>query len=153
MDLLQQSAESLAGRIAYLELTPFILPKYRAWDTAPRTGSGLAADSRTAFLAADDLASFQWRIAFIQDLSGARYPGARTARAAETLHRFWRMLATIKGQLLNAARLAAGPGRSGQTVPDISTSWWICSWVRRLQPWTANPAKRLVRVAQSVRSR
>jgi hypothetical protein len=64
---------------------------------------------------------------------------------AETLGRFWRMLAHNQGQLLNAARLAASLGVSGQTVARYLDIMVDLLLVRRLRPWAANAGKRLVR--------
>jgi hypothetical protein len=64
---------------------------------------------------------------------------------AETLHRFWQMLAHNQGQLLNAARLAASLGVSGQTVARYLDVLVDLLLVRRIQPWTSNLAKRMVR--------
>jgi len=145
MDLLQQSAESLAGRIAYLELTPFILPEVQSLGHGAADRLWTRGGFPDSFLAADDLASFQWRIAFIQTYLERDIPALGPRVPAETLHRFWRMLAHNQGQLLNAARLAAGLGVSGQTVARYLDILVDLLLVRRLQPWTANPAKRLVR--------
>jgi predicted AAA+ superfamily ATPase len=98
-----------------------------------------------SYLAADDLASLQWRTAFIRTNLERDIPVLGPRVPAETLHRFWRMLAHNQGQLLNAARLAAGLGVSGQTVARYLDILVDLLLVRRLQPWTANAAKRLVR--------
>ena len=145
MDLLQQSAESLAGRIAYLELTPFILPEVQSLGPPAMDRLWVRGGFPDSYLAADDLASFQWRMAFIQTYLERDVPALGPRVPAETLHRFWRMLAHNQGQLLNAARLAAGLGVSGQTVARYLDILVDLLLVRRLQPWTANLAKRLVR--------
>jgi len=64
---------------------------------------------------------------------------------AETLHRFWQMLAHNQSQMLNAARLATSLGVSGQTIGRYLDILVDLLLVRRLQPWTANLSKRLVR--------
>src|ERR1035437_1381491 len=145
MDLLQQSAESLAGRIAYLELTPFILPEVQGMGPGAADRLWVRGGFPDSYLAADDSSSFRWRIAFIQTYLERDIPALGPRVPAETLHRFWRMLAHNQGQLLNAARLAAGLGVSGQTVARYLDILVDLLLVRRLQPWTANLAKRLVR--------
>ena len=145
MDLLQQSAESLAGRIAYLELTPFVLPEVESLEQDAADRLWVRGGFPDSFLAADDPSSLQWRIAFIQTYLERDVPALGPRVPAETLHRFWRMLAHNQGQLLNAARLAAGLGVSGQTVARYLDILVDLLLVRRLRPWTANPGKRLVR--------
>jgi uncharacterized protein len=145
IELLKQSAESLAGRIAYLELTPF---------TARETGtpaSGILDRLWTrggfpdSYLASDDSASFQWRLAFIRTYLERDIPALGPRVPAETLYRFWQMLANSQGQLLNAARFASGLDVSGQTVARYLDILVDLLLVRRLQPWTPSLSKRLVR--------
>jgi hypothetical protein len=145
MDLPQQLAESLAGRIAYLDLTPFILPEVQSLGPGAADRLWVRGGFPDSFLAADDVSSFQWRTAFIQTYLERDVPALGPRVPAETLHRFWQMLAHNQGQLLNAARLAAGLGVSGQTVARYLDILVDLLLVRRLQPWTANPGKRLVR--------
>ncbi len=145
IDLLKQSAESLAGRIVYLELTPFTLPEIQAHssDAIDRLWSrGGFPDS---FLARHDAASLDWRRAFILTYLERDIPALGPRIPAETLHRFWQMLAHNQGQLLNAARLASGLGVSGQTVGRYLDMMVDLLLVRRLQPWHSNASKRLVR--------
>jgi predicted AAA+ superfamily ATPase len=145
MDLLRQSAESLAGRIAYLELTPFVLPEVQRLGADAADRLWVRGGFPDSYLAANDMSSFTWRIAFIQTYLERDIPALGPRVPAETLHRFWRMLAHNQGQLLNAARLAAGLGVSGQTIARYLDILVDLLLVRRLQPWTANLAKRLVR--------
>ena len=145
MDLLDQSAESLAGRIAYLELTPFLLPEVLGLGPEAADRLWVRGGFPDSYLAADDLSSLQWRTAFVRTYLERDIPALGPRVPAETLHRFWRMLAHNQGQLLNAARLAAGLGVSGQTVARYLDILVDLLLVRRLQPWTTNAAKRLVR--------
>ena len=145
MDLLQQSAESLAGRIAYLELTPFTAAEIEALGTPAKDRLWVRGGFPDSFLAAADAASFQWRLAFVQTYLERDIPALGPRVPAETLRRFWQMLAHNQGQMLNAARLAAGLGVSGQTVARYLDLLVDLLLVRRLQPWTSNAAKRLVR--------
>jgi predicted AAA+ superfamily ATPase len=108
MDLLRQSAESLAGRIAYLELTPFALPEVESLGGDAADRLWVRGGFPDSYLAADDGSSFRWRTAFLQTYLERDIPALGPRVPAETLHRFWRMLAHNQGQLLNAARLAAG---------------------------------------------
>lgn len=140
IDLLRQSAESLAGRIAYLELTPFLMGEVGAADRLWVRGG--FPDS---YLALDDAASFDWRLAFIQTYLERDLPALGPRLPSETVRRFWQMLAHNQGQMLNAARLAAGLGVSGQTVARYLDTLVDLLLVRRLEPWTGNSSKRLIR--------
>jgi hypothetical protein len=142
MDLLRQSSESLAGRIAYLELSPLLVNEIDDADVEKLWVRGGFPDS---FLSPSDADSFEWREQFIRtylqrDLAvlGPRIP-------AETMGRFWQMLAHNQGQLLNAARLATGLGVSGQTISRYLDTLVDLLLVRRLRPWAGNAEKRLVR--------
>ena len=145
IDFLKQSAESLAGRIAYLELSPFT-----ARETVPLTSQILdrlwvRGGFPDSYLASDDSASFQWRLAFVQTYLERDIPALGPRVPAETLHRFWQMLANSQGQLLNAARLAGGLGVSGQTIARYLDILIDLLLARRLRPWMSNSSKRLVR--------
>lgn len=145
IDLLQQSAETLAGRIAYMELTPF-LEREIAY-LGPNAGQSLwvRGGFPDSFLAQTDGESFEWREAFIQTYLELDVPSLGPRVPAETLHRFWQMLGHNQGQMLNASQLAAGLGISGQTVGRYLDIMVDLLLVRRLQPWSSNVGKRLVR--------
>ncbi len=142
IELLKQSSESLAGRIAYLELTPFDALELPARQIEPLWMRGGFPDS---VLAANDAISLKWRQDFIRtylerDISqlGPRIP-------AETLRRFWTMLSHHQGELLNAAKLASALGVDGKTVARYLDLLVDLLLVRRLQPWHNNSGKRLVK--------
>src|SRR5215471_12029909 len=145
IDLLQQSAETLAGRIAYMELTPFL--EREIADLAPNAGQSLwvRGGFPDSFLSQTDGESFEWREAFIQTYLERDVPSLGPRVPAETLHRFWQMLGHNQGQMLNSAQLAAGLGISGQTVARYLDIMVDLLLVRRLQPWSSNVGKRLVR--------
>lgn len=144
IDLLRQSSETLAGRIAYAELTPLLereLPPQRTKGESLWVRGGFP----DSFLAANDAASFEWRQAFIRTYLQRDIPQLGPRIPAETLRRFWTMLAHEQGQLVNHARIAAGLAVSGQTVTrylDLLTDLLL---VRQLRPWSRNVGKRLVR--------
>ena len=98
-----------------------------------------------SFLATSDTASLEWRQAFIQTYLERDIPMLGPRIPAETLHRFWQMLAHAQGQLFHAAPLAAGLGVSGHTVARYLDVLADLLLVRRLQPWAGNLKKRLVR--------
>ena len=145
MDLLQQSAESLAGRIAYQELAPFSLTEVSKTKGVPTDRLWTRGGFPDSFLAASDEASFAWRTAFIQTYLERDEPALGPRIPAETLRRYWQMLAHNQGQMLNAAQLANGLGVSGHTVARYLDIMVDLLLVRRLQPWASNAKKRLVR--------
>ncbi len=113
MDLLRQSGESLAGRISYLELGPF-----DALEVAPDALETLwvRGGFPRSFLADSDDLSMKWRRDFIRTYLERDIPQFGSRIPAETLRRFWTMLAHNQSQMLNAANLARGLGVDGKTV-------------------------------------
>ena len=145
IELLHQSAETLAGRIAYEELAPFSLVEVAGSVPHPADQLWMRGGFPDSVLATDDAASFRWRTAFIQTYLERDVPALGPRIPAETLRRYWQMLAHHQGQLLNSAQLAGGLGISGHTVARYLDIMVDLLLVRRLQPWAANSKKRLVR--------
>jgi uncharacterized protein len=145
IDLLQQSAETLAGRIAYVELTPFLEREVVGLSPNASQALWVRGGFPDSFLAETESQSYEWRAAFIQTYLERDVPSLGPRIPAETLHRFWQMLGHSQGQMLNAAQLAAGLGISGQTVARYLDIMVDLLLVRRLQPWASNAGKRLVR--------
>jgi predicted AAA+ superfamily ATPase len=142
IDLLRQSGESLAGRIAYLELGPIDILEAGADRSDSLWGRGGFPDS---FLAVDDADSLRWRLDFLRTYLERDIPQLGPRIPAETLRRFWVMLAHRQGSLLNAAELARGLGVDGKTVASYVDLLVDLLLVRRLAPWHANTGKRLVK--------
>jgi len=144
MDLLRQSGESLAGRIAYIDMQPFHLLEVaggrdaltRHWVRGGFPDSFLAVDGRRSLLLRKDFI----RTYLERDVAlfGPRLP-------AETLERLWIMLAHSQGGLLNASRLASSLSVSVQTVNRYIGLLTDLLLVRRLAPLRANIGKRLVK--------
>lgn len=142
VDLLQQSSESLAGRLEVVMMGGFDLSEVGVKNDARLW---LRGGLPLSFLAKDDKDSFIWRKSFIQlflerDLAqqGIHIP-------AVALHRFWTMLAHSHGQIWNASPFASSLGVSEYTVRkylDILTGVFM---VRQLQPWYVNIKKRQVK--------
>jgi hypothetical protein len=145
MDLLRQSAETLAGRITYLELPPFTASEVVKNDSSVADRLWVRGGFPESFLAGSDTASFEWRRAFIQTYLERDIPMLGPRIPAETLYRFWQMLAHGQGQLFHAAPLASGLGVSGHTLARYLDVLVDLLLVRRLQPWGGNLKKRLVR--------
>ncbi len=141
-DLLRQSGESLAGRIAYLELAPLDVREVGG-DVASRVwGRGGFPPS---FLAESDGQSAEWREQFIRTYLERDVPQLGPRVPAETLRRLWTMLAHGQGSLLNMAVLARSLAIDGKTVAryvDLLADLFL---VRRLSPFHANVRKRLVK--------
>ena len=142
MDLLQQSGESLAGRIGYLELAPLDV---RELDRAARTRLWLRGGFPRAFLAPNDTASALWRESFIRTYLERDVPAFGPRAPAQTLRRFWTMLAHAQGGLRNAAALARSLAVDGKTVARYVDLLADLLLVRRLPPFHANVRKRLVK--------
>ncbi len=142
LDLLKQSGETLAGRIAYLELTPFTALEVPAdsLDTLWVRGG-----FPEAFLATDPARSYRWRLDFIRTYLEREIPQFGPRIAAETLRRFWVMLAHLQGSLLNVAQLARNLGVDAKTANRYIGLMVDMLLVRRLPPWHANVGKRLVK--------
>jgi hypothetical protein len=140
--LLQQSAESLAGRVRYIEMPPLQLTEVGADQLNALWLRGGFPDS---FMASSDQASMDWRLDFLRTYLERDIPALGPRIPAATLRRFWTMLAHVQGGLLNAAALAEGLGVSGQTIGRYLDLLVDLMLVRRLQPWHENVGKRLVK--------
>ncbi|MBM3390537.1 MAG: ATP-binding protein [Betaproteobacteria bacterium] len=144
IDLLRQSGESLAGRIAYVELGPLDVLEI-GQKPAARLTLWLRGGFPDSYLAADDGQSFALRRDFIRTYLERDVPMFGPRIPAETLERLWTMLAHGQGTLLNASRLAAGLAISAQSVTRYIDLLVDLLLVRRLSPFHANPGKRLVK--------
>ncbi|MGE5386140.1 MAG: ATP-binding protein [Betaproteobacteria bacterium] len=142
LDLLKHSGETLAGRIAYLELPPFNVGELGEGRLEALWVRGGFPES---VLAESDQWSLRWRRDFIRTYLERDIPLFGPRIAAETLRRFWSMLAYQQGGLLNAARLAANLGVDGKTVAAYLDLLVDLLLVRRLTPWHGNLGKRLIR--------
>jgi predicted AAA+ superfamily ATPase len=142
IELLKQSSESLAGRIAYLELAPIDV-------TEASPGQAEALWVRGGFplslLAKSDEASAAWRAAFITTYLERDIPQLGPRIPAATLRRFWTMLAHRQGAPLNAAELARALAVDGKTVANYLDLMVDLLLVRKLQPLHANVGKRLTK--------
>jgi hypothetical protein len=142
MDLLRQSGESLAGRIAYVELDPFDVLEVAA---GQQNVLWLRGGFPESFLAESDGASMRWRRNFILTYLERDIPQFGPRVPAETLRRFWTMLAHNQGGLFNAAQLARGLALDGKTITKYLDLLVDLLLVQRLAPIQANVGKRLVK--------
>jgi uncharacterized protein len=118
LDLLKQSSESLAGRLVTLELTPLLAEEVSAVGKSVDT-LWVRGGFPDSYLAKDDVRSFRWRTAFIQTYLERDIPNLGPRIPAETLRRFWTMLAGAQGSILNHSVLAQSLSISGQTITKI----------------------------------
>lgn len=140
-ELINRSAESLAGRIRYLEMQPLLLAE-AAGNLASLWLRGGFPDS---FLATDDATSFAWREAFIRTFLERDIPALGFRMPAHTVRRFWQMLAHWHGQLWNASSLAQSMDCSPPAASRYLDLLCDAFVARRLMPWHANVGKRLVK--------
>ena len=140
--LLHHSAESLAGRVRYIEMPPLQLDEVGQDRLTELWLRGGFPDS---FQADSDRASLAWREDFLRTCLEREIPALGPRIPATTLRRFWTMLAHAQGGLLNAAALAEGLAVSGQTIGRYLDLLVDLMQVRRLAPWYENVGKRLVK--------
>lgn len=144
VDLLRQSGESLAGRIAYVDMTPL---------TAQEIDPGHEASDRlwlrggfpSSYLARSDAESFAVRKNFIRTYLERDVPMFGPRVPSETLERLWTMLAHHQGGLLNASELGRALSIGTQSVTRYIDLLVDLLLVRRLRPYHANVGKRLVK--------
>jgi predicted AAA+ superfamily ATPase len=142
IELLAQSGETLAGRVAFAELGPLDVTEVGGEHLDELWVRGGFPES---FLAKGDAASLRWRRDFIRTYLERDIPQLGPRIPAETLRRLWTMLAHQQGGLLNAAQIARGLGVSGTTVGHYLDLMVDLLLVRRLPPRLTNVGKRMVR--------
>ena len=139
-ELLQQSSETLTGRIFYIELTPFkfneVEDLQRLWHRGgfPRS-----------FLAIDDPTSFSWRKSYLRTFVEQDIPNLGFKVPAEQLKRFWQMLTHYHGTIFNASEIGRSLNLSYKTVQQYVDILTDTLMVRQLKPWHANISKRQVK--------
>lgn len=147
--LLRQCSESLAGRVARLELTPFqareVVPAEDDEFSRRLDAFWVRGGFPLSWLARDAAASLRWREALIATYLERDIPALGPRIPATTLRRLWTMLAHNQGGLLNQSQLAASLAVSGQTVARYVDLLCDLMLVRRLPAWHGNVGKRLVR--------
>jgi uncharacterized protein len=142
--LKRQAFESLAGRIAYHELSPFTLDEI----SSPETNLNklwLRGGYPKSYLADSDNLAFTWIQNFIQTHLERDLPALGVRIPATTLLRFWTMTAHCHGQLWNASKLAGSLGvdsKAARRYLDILEDTFM---IRQLQPFFANVKKRLIK--------
>lgn len=139
-ELIKQSSESLAGRAAFIEITPFNSSEVDNMEKLWFRGG-----FPKAYLANSDLESQDWREFYIKTFLEQDIPNLGIAIPAQSLRKFWMMLTHYHGNLFNASELGRAFGASDVTIKkylDILTGTFM---IRQLQPWHENVLKRQVK--------
>lgn len=140
-DLIQQSSETLAGRISYIEMTPFQLTEGEI-DLLGLWGRGGFPKS---YLANNEEKSVKWRKDFIQTFLEKDVPNLGFQSSPQMIRRFWSMLAHYHGQIFNASEIGTSLNVSYKTAQQYLDILEGTFMVRRLNPWYENLMKRQVK--------
>lgn len=142
--LKRQASESLAGRIAYHELSPFTLDEVvNGEDIINKLW--LRGGYPESYLSKSDESASVWLQNFIQTHLERDLPVLGVRVPAATLFRFWTMVAHCNGQLWNASRLAESMGVDSKTARRYLDILEDTFMIRQLQPFFGNVKKRLVK--------
>ena len=143
--LLQQPSESLAGRASYAELTPFLASEV-AHDLDGLQALWQRGGFPLSHLAASDALSWAWRQDFLRTFLNRDMPALGVRVLAETIRRFWTMLAHLQGQPFNASQLGLALGGASHTTVARHLDMLVDAlMVRRLAPYLPHVGKRLVK--------
>lgn len=147
IDLLKQSSETLAGRISYIEMFPVNVLEYTksAQHSEAVNDLWLKGGFPDSLLTSNDETSLNWRYDFIRTYLERDIPQLGPRIPAETLGRFWTMLAHSQGTNINASKLASNIEVSSVTVARYIDLLVDLLLIRKIQPYTANIKKRLVK--------
>ena len=141
-DLIRQGSETLAGRIGFVEVTPFTLSEV---GVAEVETLWLRGGFPLSFLAESDAASAQWREFYIRTFLERDIPTLGIQIPPTALRRFWMMLARYHGQVFNASDLGRSLSVADTTVRRYLDALVGTLMVRRLPPWFENIGKRQVK--------
>jgi len=139
-DLIQQSSESLAGRIGYIELPPFQL-----WEVNDMQTHWTRGGFPKSFLSSSDISSERWRINYIRTFLERDLAKMGIDISAPNMRRLWKMLAHYHGQILNISELASSLDMSQKSIKRYIDILEGCFMVRQLKPWFENISKRQVK--------
>ena len=142
LDLLKQSSETLAGRIAYKELQGFTASETK---TAEQDRLWLRGGFPDSFLAKSEEASLRWRQNFITTYLERDVPQFGPRIPAVTLRRLWTMLAHNQGGQINTSKLGANLEVASTTAKRYLELLEDLLLIRTLRPWSGNIGKRLVK--------
>jgi uncharacterized protein len=143
-ELMRQASETLAGRINYLDMLP-VQPDEATTSEISVDANWLRGGFPNSLNAKTDEMSFRWRQAFIRSYLEKDVPMFAPRMPSETIGRAWRMLATAQGAPLNQSRLAQSLDVTGPMINRYVDLLSDLLMIRRLQPWSGNLAKRIVK--------
>ena len=141
--LLRQS-QSLAGRLALVDMAPLLLAEVARGFEDIQT-LWLRGGFPGSYTAADEAASWAWRESFVRHFLDTDLPALGIRVEPELMRRFWRMAAHLHGQLFNASAIANSLGLSAPTVARYLDHLCASLMLRRLEPYHVNLGKRLVK--------
>jgi len=144
--LIQHSSETLAGRIRFLELSPFsALELFQENNLLDIEKHWLRGGFPDSYLSASDNESWAWRGDFISSYIERDIPLMGPHISATTMRRLWSMLAHNNSQQVNYSKLGESLGVSYKTIKSYIDTLTDFYMVRQLQPWSGNTKKRLVK--------
>ena len=141
-DIIRSSAESLAGRVRFLDMPGLTLEEVGISAVPNLWVRGGFPES---YLATRETASLQWRENFIRTFLERDVPQLGYRMPAERLRRFWSMCAHYHGQTWNGSAIASSMGMSSMMMGDYLDLLTGAFVMRRLPAWHGNPGKRLVK--------
>ncbi|MEY4591670.1 MAG: hypothetical protein RIR18_565 [Pseudomonadota bacterium] len=144
LDLMRQSSETLAGRVAYLDISPLDIIEAQSANIASND-LWLRGGFPDSLLAPNDAISLAWRNDFVRSYLERDVPMFAPRMPVETIGRLWMMLAHQQGSILTQSRLASALGVSNPTVDRYIDLLVDLQLLRRLRPWSGNVGKRLVK--------
>jgi predicted AAA+ superfamily ATPase len=145
LDLLKQSSETLAGRIAYKELSSFNATEIKSYGPKAQQQLWLRGGFPNSFLAKSDEASLRWRLNFINTYLEREVPQFGARIPAATLRRLWTMLAHNQSGQVNTAQLGANLDVAAPTTKRYIELLEDLLLIRSIRPWFGNIGKRLVK--------
>ncbi len=145
-DLLKQSNETLAGRIIYQELTPFLTSEINNADEAKLYRTiWLRGGFPRSYMAVDDEISYKWRKSFIKTFLERDIPNMGIFYPPVTMERLWQMLSHVQGQVVNFSQIGNSLGTSHTMVRNYLEVLQQTYMVRILKPYFGNLKKRLIK--------
>lgn len=139
-DLLQQSSETLAGRVSYVELPPFSLGEVVDFQTL-----WLRGGFPRSFLAKNDTASFRWRQAYVRTYFERDLALLGMHLSPQDMGKMWHFLSQFHGNIINYAEMARFLNLSVPTVKKYMGLLEGTFMIRTLSPWFENISKRQVK--------